>query len=373
MSITDQHAHVAALAALPHMGPAGLRRLLQHHTPYDAWMVATGRCAAAHPEVAQLLATSRVAGAWRAADPGLPAQLAERCTTLGVRVLLPTDDDYPALVSDDPHAPAALFVRGDLHLLQHRRVGVIGTRHPTATGRATAIELGRGLAHQGIAVVSGLARGIDGAAHQAVIEVGGVPIGVVASGLDVVYPREHANLWEAVATTGVLMSELPPGVRPEAFRFPLRNRLLAMLSEVVVVVESKGSGGSLITADEAARRGRLVMAVPGSVRNPAAQGTNDLLADGAVPARDLTDVLVALGLQNLPVAPAPPPTATLEGLDHRIDDLLRDGGRCLDDLLHHTGRPLGELLRSLTRLEANGHITVTDGWFERRHSPWGQR
>jgi len=370
MTLRASHRFAAALGALPGMGPGGLRLLWHHHAPDEAWAVALGT-AAPSPEVQHFLERSSVALAWRTADRNLPDLMEERCSALAVQVYLAGDPGYPTLVGDDPQAPVALFAKGDLSVLERRRVGVIGTRHATATGRATAAELARGLSEHGVAVVSGLARGIDGAAHRAVVAADGAPVGVVASGLDVVYPREHAELWHAVAAKGVLMSEAPPGVRPEAFRFPLRNRILAMLSEVLVVVESRGSGGSLITADEAARRGRTVMAVPGSVRNPAAEGTNDLLADGATPARDLTDVLVALGLGNQPSLPVPH-VAPLDGLSARLDRLLGDGGRSLDDLVRLSGQPLADVARALARLEATNLVVVTDGWYEQGHAPWGR-
>ncbi len=361
---------VAALAGLPHMGPAGLRLLLRHHTPREAWEVVTGRRASEVEATADLMTRYKMAASWRSVSVDRPDVLERRCEELGVRVLLIGDEEYPEVLAEDPQAPAVLFARGDMEALRRRRVGLVGTRHATATGRATAEELARGLAQHDIAVVSGLARGIDGAAHRATLKAGGVPVAVVASGHDIVYPREHAQLWHDVGERGLLLSELPPGSRPEAYRFPLRNRILAILSEVLVVVESRGSGGSLITADEAARRGRPVLAVPGSVRNPAAEGTNDLIADGATPARDVGDVLVALGLHNCGLAPHP--RATLDGLDRSVDEALADGGRGLDDLLHITGAPLGALMRSITRLEAAGFLEVTDGWFERGNAPWGR-
>lgn len=365
------HAHVAALAALPHLGPRGLHMLLRHHDAVTAFEIATAKRVSTVAATATFVAGSRQAEAWRHVPADLPETMARRCTELGVRILLLADDDYPEVIAEDPQAPAALFIQGRLEVLKRRRVGVVGTRHATATGRATAAELGRGLAEVGVAVVSGLARGIDGAAHRAVIDAGGLAVGVIASGHDVVYPKEHASLWTAVADSGLLVSELPPGCRPEGYRFPLRNRILAMLSEVLVVVESRGSGGSLITADEAVRRGRLVMAVPGSVRNPAAQGTNDLIADGATPVRDLNDVLMALGLQSCASSPTPT-SRPLVGLDQLIDDCLADGGRCLDDLVHTTQAPLVHVMHSLLRLRAAGLIEEHNGWFERGHAPWGR-
>jgi DNA processing protein len=369
--MTPAQAHVAALAALPHLGPRGLRLLLRHHDAVTAFEIATARRVSTVAATATFVAGSRQAHAWHNVPADLPATMARRCTELGVRVLLPSDDDFPEVIAEDPQAPAALFVQGRLEVLERRRVGVVGTRHATATGRATAIELGRGLAELDVAVVSGLARGIDGAVHRAVVDAGGVPIGVIASGHDVVYPREHAALWSAVADRGLLVSELPPGCRPEGYRFPLRNRILAMLSEVLVVVESRGSGGSLITADEAVRRGRLVMAVPGSVRNPAAQGTNDLIADGATPVRDLGDVVMALGLERRVVGTTVI-SRNLDGLDQAIDRCLIDGGRCLDDLVRLTGAPLVDVMHSVVRLRNAGLVEEHDGWFERGHAPWGR-
>lgn len=368
--MTGERAFVIALAGLAHMGPAGLRLLIAHHPPEEAWEVATGRCPSDVPSVRDFLARTKFAAQWRSAHSSLPAVLQRRCDDLGVRALLIDDDEYPAVLAADPQAPAVLFAQGDLSVLHHRRVGVVGTRRATATGRSTAEELARGLAEHHIAVVSGLARGIDGFAHRAVLDAQGVPIGVVASGHDVVYPPEHATLWRAVGERGLLLSELPPGCRPETYRFPLRNRILAVLSEVLVVVESRSAGGSLITAEEAARRGRPVLAVPGSVRNPAAQGTNDLIADGAAPARDLDDVLMALGLHTCDRAIRP--AVELDGLDRCVDEALADGGRCLEDLLTLTGASLGTLMRSILRMEATGHVVVTDGWFERGHAPWGR-
>ena len=201
---------------------------------------------------------------------------------MGIDAVTARDPEFPAVLRHDPQPPAVLFVRGDLAALDARRVGIVGTRNATQTGRDIAFELGTALAEAGVAVVSGLAKGIDGAAHRGVLGVdGGRPVAVVGNGPDAPYPRVHAALWAEVCARGVLLSEWPPGTAPEPFRFPLRNRILAALSEVLVVVESRERGGSLITAQAAIERSVDVMAVPGSVRNRAAAGTNQLLRDGA--------------------------------------------------------------------------------------------
>ncbi|MFM8383312.1 MAG: DNA-processing protein DprA, partial [Actinomycetota bacterium] len=169
----------------------------------------------------------------------------------GQQVYLLGAADYPWPLAQDPSAPALIFVLGSLEYLSTRRVGIIGTRHATAYGRSMARSLGRTLAGHGVCIVSGLARGIDVSAHRGTLDSEdserGRAVAVVASGLDVVYPPEHRDLWNRIAVEGVLLGESPPGATPLPYRFPLRNRIIAALSEVVVVVESKVDGGSMIT------------------------------------------------------------------------------------------------------------------------------
>ena len=219
---------------------------------------------------------------------------------LGATILSPLDEAWP--LAGDPEPPGLLFLLGDVDLLTvPGPVGVVGTRRCTALGRTVAHRLGSNLAEASSPVVSGLALGIDGAAHRGCLEHGGAAIGVVGGGLDVVYPRANRPLWDEVGQRGLLLSEVPTTVRPKRWRFPARNRLIAALSDAVVVVESHERGGALSTADEALRRDIPVMAVPGSVMSSASEGTNGLLVDGAVPIRDVIDVLTYLGR---PIPPA---------------------------------------------------------------------
>src|SRR3954452_23713677 len=220
---------------------------------------------------------------------------------LGVAVHLHADPDsgYPSALAVDHEAPAVLFSKGDMSALVGPRVAIIGSRRCTRYGRDVAFDLGRSLAQAGVRIVSGLALGIDGAAHLGALAAGdgaAPPVAVVGSGLDVVYPRAHRRLWSRVAGAGLLLSEAPLGARPEPWRFPARNRILAALADVVVVVESRAKGGSFHTVQAADQRGVTVMAVPGPVRSPASSYTNELLATGSPPARDVDDVLVALDL-----------------------------------------------------------------------------
>ncbi len=371
----DELAAATVLAQLPGITPARLRRLVMRHGPVpavellargdalldDPWFAARlGRTDAQRRAVAQ-----RWAAAARACDPGAEFQ---RCQQAGMAVWLLGRPGYPPHLAADPDPPAVLFVRGDLAALDGRRVAVIGTRNATAAGRATAVELGGALAHAAVRVVSGLARGIDGAAHRGALAAGdGTPvIGVVGSGLDIPYPREHERLWAAVAERGVLVGEAPPGAAPEGWRFPLRNRILAALAEIVVVVESRQAGGSLVTVDAAITRGVPVMAVPGSVRNRAAAGTNQLIADGCAPVRDVVDVLVALGLAtDAPATRRRRARQPDDPIDAEVLELFGADPLTLDEVVAAAGRPLAEVAVSVGRLEQSGWLERTGGWFER--------
>jgi DNA processing protein len=378
----DERAACAALAALPALSPRALQRMLVHHTAVDAWhRLRTGSALA--PGAAEgFLATTAGHLAEQASSVDPDAVMAA-CAAAGAQVLVPGDPDFPGLLAGDREPPPVLFVRGDLDKLGHRRVGIVGTRNATAAGRATAFELGESLAASGVAVVSGLARGIDGAAHQGVRAARGAAIAVVGSGIDVPYPRQHRELWEWVATDGLLVSEWPPGIAAEAWHFPLRNRILAALSEVLVVVESRERGGSLITARCAADRGITVMAVPGSPRSRAAAGTNHLLShDRALIVTAVDDVLVALGLDTsrmrgqLPLGQrgpaarrrAPHGAATIEG---RVFALCADRPCTLDDLVTALEVTVHDAAMAAARLERDGWLVDTAGWLEPAGSKLG--
>jgi DNA processing protein len=270
----------------------------------------------------------------------------------------------------DPERPAVLFTRGARATLDDRPcVAIVGTRTGTAAGRAFATTLGSGLAAAGVHVVSGLARGIDAAAHRGALAAGddiAGPIGVVGSGLDHVYPPEHTQLWDQVGERGLLLSEVMPGTPPSPERFPARNRILAGLADLVVVVESRHRGGSLITARLAAERGVPVMAVPGSVMNPSSEGTNRLIVDGASPVLDCGDVLVALGLARPAAADQRPDRRPMPCRDDRVVlELLGSDPLSLDSIALRSGQPLADIAVALGRLEAGGWVVRSGAWFER--------
>lgn len=375
MTTDPARAAVVALAALPDMGPARLRVLTARGPLAEQWaaLAAGGlepgadlaaTCTARRPLEALL-------AGWRRAAAGVdPDQALRRHLAAGVAVLRPGDPGWPAALVEDPDPPAVLFARGDIGLLGGpRAAAVVGTRRCSRYGWDVAHRFGADLARAGVAVVSGLAAGIDGAAHRGALDAGGAPpVGVVATGLDVVYPAAHGRLWREVAEQGVLVTEAPLGTRPARWRFPARNRIIAALGEVVVVVESAAAGGALHTVDEAARRDRAVLAVPGPVTSPASAGTNRLLADGAAPACGAEDVLVALGLggagrPSSPPGPAPGPT---EAGAARVLEAAGWRPVTLDQLVLRTGLGLGALARLLADLEAGGWVAVDGGWVERR-------
>ena len=374
-----------ALASLSTIGPRRFTAVVRAFGFVGAWERVGRRALLSTPEVAKVLGAKagevqdQWAREWRAIAPG---ELLDAHHRAGVAVTIFGDDCYPSALAADVEPPMVLFSLGELDAIRGRRVAIVGTRRCTRGGRLTALEMARGHAGEGVSVVSGLALGIDGAAHEGVLAAtgGAPPIGVVGTGLDVVYPRRHHQLWETVAARGVLLSEVPIGGGALPWRFPARNRIIAALSEVVVVVESHATGGALHTVDEALRRDHTVLVVPGSVRSAASVGTNTLLHDGLGPARDARDVLVALGSgvgeasaagsEDEPASTTP--ATPLPGLGQdRVDPadaavLAHLGGEpvSIDHLAAATGLELGDLAVRLIRLEQQGAVSRSGSWIE---------
>jgi DNA processing protein len=365
--MTPPAAFVAALAGFDRMTTNRLSGLLAHRSPEHAFAIATGGCRPPEPFATLFAREPDLAAAWRrSAVQRQPDHVWQQCLEAGVGVVVAGDAGYPTPLLDDPRRPAALFVRGDLGVLDARRVGIVGTRNATQRGRETAARFGYELADEGVVVVSGLAKGIDGAAHRGALAVDGAqPVAVVGTGPDRPYPAQHAQLWEAVAARGALISEWPPGTAPDAFRFPLRNRILAALVEVLVVVESRERGGSLITAREAAERGVEVFAVPGALQSRAALGTNKLLCDGASPATETADLLMALGLDRRRAGRnRHDPRSLPRSSDRRLIDACRAAPQTLEGLSSSCGGSLVDTAMAVARLEHAGWLRETAGWFE---------
>jgi DNA processing protein len=358
-------AYAAALASLPRMTPHRLSMVLRRWSPAEAWDCVTSL--RPEPWLAKLCIKSEgVPQEWsRAPLRSSPERVWDDCARTSTQVVMIGEPSYPACLADDRFAPAVLFARGNWAALDHRRAAIIGTRNATETGRNLARRFGAQLAEQSITIVSGLARGIDGWAHRGVLDVDGAPpVAVVASGPDVPFPREHRDLWNQVAERGLLVSEHAPGAPPLAEWFPLRNRIIAGLSEVLVVIESRAKGGSMLTVREALARGITVMAVPGSLSNAAAAGTNRLLADGAQAVLDSADVLVALGLDTSRVALPFDPRVAPKGLERRVLEAFGGDTLSVDELIARTGLDLVEAAVAVGRLESAGWLRNSGSWFE---------
>ena len=352
-------AYAVALAGLPYMAWDRLAALVVDGPPSQAWRrVLAGGAGAAWARAASSTSVAAVAAAHQRA---------------GVAVHVHGAPGYPAALAGDHEAPPVVLCQGAPAALDGVLVGIVGTRRATGYGRDVARQFARELSEAGVGVVSGLALGIDGAAHEGALAAGAAPpVAVVGSGLDVVYPRRHADLWRRVGAAGVLVSEAPLGARPEPWRFPARNRLIAGLSSVVVVVESHAAGGSMHTVRAAAERGVTVMAVPGPVRSPASAGTNRLLADGCPPACDPGDVLVALALETAArpgVAPRPDARADARpapaGEEATVLDLLGWEAVSLEDLVAATDLAPSRVAVALIHLEVHGWARGRGGWWER--------
>ena len=222
-------------------------------------------------------------------------EVRENCARIGARIVPLGTEEYPVLLASIPDAPLVLYWRGSLPAPEVP-VAVVGSRAPTAAGKDFARGLSAELAFRGVAVVSGMARGIDAAAHEGSISAGGKTIAVLGCGVDVCYPPEAKRLRDAILDSGAIVSEFPPGTTPLPRRFPARNRLISGMSRAVVVAEASAKSGALITARFALEQGREVMAVPGSPVFPHTQGSNRLLMEGAAMVTGASDVLLALGM-----------------------------------------------------------------------------
>ena len=233
---------------------------------------------------------------------------------------------------------------------------MVGARACSGYGSGVAFKLGRELASVGVVVLSGLARGVDASAHRGALEAAGVTVAVLGCGIDRDYPRAHAPLAGAIAQRGLIVSEYAPGAEPAPWRFPARNRIVAGLAAVTVVVEARERSGALITADLALDEGREVMAVPGEITSHLSDGTNGLLRLGATPVTSTADVLAALGI-DAPPQSGVPLDARLAG----VRDAVAEAAATANELARSTGLPAGEVAAALTELELLGVVREVDG------------
>ena len=278
----------------------------------------------------------------------------------GLGVLTIDAADYPPILRHIVDPPVALWVKGDLSAFAQRAIAVVGSRQGSPIGLMAARRLGNDLAAAGITVVSGLARGVDGAAHRGALDGAGATIAVLGCGADVIYPREHRDLAAALLERGAIVSEFPPGSSPLPPHFPLRNRIISGLSRAVVVVEAHDQSGSLITARTALEQGRDVLAVPGNFGSVCYRGSHRLIKDGARLVETVEDILEEVGWQS----PARPPAVNPDNINEisELEDFIRRGETIgLDDLIERTGRSATGLLAELAELELAGKVAKIAG------------
>lgn len=345
------------LHRLPDLGPVRFKKLLE----------AFGSASKA---------ISAPASAWRSL--GLPASCAEArraedirdgaCHALawlerpGQHLLMWDQPDYPALLAEISDAPPLLFVAGDPGILDKPQLAMVGSRRASRPGMDTAAAFSRSLAGAGFVITSGLALGIDAAAHQGALDVGGQTVGVLGTGLEKFYPQRNRRLADAMIASGsAVLSEFPLDAGPTASNFPRRNRIISGLSLGVLVVEASVASGSLITARLAAEQGREVYAIPGSIHHPGAKGCHQLIRDGAMLVETIEHILQALrGWQQLPLAINAAPAI------HPLLMLLHAAPHTSEALAHSSGWALPKVLVALTELEMDGRAVCESGrWFAR--------
>ncbi len=343
------------LIRTPHVGPVSWHQLMQRF----------GSGVAALDALPDLVLRGG-AGKARIAPVDMATRELARAAEFGARHIFSDEAQYSPLLREVEGAPPVIVVRGDTAMLRRPCVAIVGARNASAIACRFARQLAADLAARDVTVVSGLARGVDTAAHIGAL--GGSTVGVIASGIDIAFPPENAALQEKIATDQLLIAEQPPGSEPLARHFPSRNRIIAGLAHGTVVIEAAPRSGSLITARRAGDYGREVMAVPGSPLDPRAQGCNLLIREGATLIQTVDDVLEAVGPIDTRMMrePSPPPIAppmqtdseeSLNQTDrHIIADLLGPTPVAVDEVIRQSGRPAAAVQMVLLELELAGRI-----------------
>ena len=350
----ESQSEVQALLALSQAErPKRVRRLLAHFGSAQEALAAANWTAAVGANAPEQRPTQ--------ADFAWAAEQWQRLCAAGGRCLSPADADYPPLLGQIAAPPPVLFALGPDDL-SPPTVAIVGSRKASDSGKLIAAELARGLVAQGICIVSGMAFGIDAAAHAAALAAGGRTIAVLGCGPDVPYPRAHTQLYRQIRERGAIVSEFAWGAQPERGAFPRRNRIISGLSLGVVIVEAPQKSGALITVQHALEQNREVFAVPGDVRSGRNAGCHQLIKDGAKLVENVEDVLEELTMWAVPrPQSAPVPTPTLPPEDESVYALLSRQPRHIDELAQHSALPPATLLDVLLRLELDGLVDQLAG------------
>ena len=334
------------------VGPARIRQLeAAFESIADAWSAPAAELKAAGLDAA---AVDGIEAARRELEP---ARELDRIREAGFDVLSWHDPRYPFRLKHAASPPPVLFVRGALDKRDERAVAVVGTRRPSDYGKQMTHELAHGLAAAGIAVVSGLAHGVDGIAHQAALDARGRTIAVVAGGLDRLYPSEHRALAARIAESGAVISEYPLGAKPVRENFPVRNRIIAAMSIAVLVTEAQAKSGTRTTVEAARQEGRAVFALPGSAKSPQSDGTHALIRSGAARlAASADDILEDLDLAAAPEQAAFAQTLPDDPVESSIFDALGPEPLHIDELCRAVGMPAPQTSAALAMMELKGLV-----------------
>lgn len=361
--VQDDLIDTLRLSLVSGVGPRTRKALMERFGTARAALNAAPSALRGVPGVGPKL-TEKIACADREID--VEAEIA-LCREHGIEILTEGHADYPRVLREIHDPPGVLFVRGEIRPNDALAVGIVGTRHATQYGLRQAERLAGGLARAGLTVISGLARGIDAAAHRGAMAAGGRTIAVLASGVMNIYPPEHDKLAEEVVAHGALISESPPRSQPLAGTFPQRNRLISGLSLGVIVVEAADRSGALITARHAMEQGREVFAVPGNVDTRASRGCHQLIRDGAKLVESADDVLEELG----PLVEAAPrddgqvihhaAELLLNELEQQVLATIHTEATSIDQIVADTGLPVSQVLSTLSVLEMRRLIRRLSG------------
>ena len=367
------------LTCLPKVGRTRRRELLTELPDLPQLLVMNAATLRALGLNAEAIATIQ---AWQQRDTGHPVirevrAIQEQCARHGIGILIWPDPNYPEQLRHIHDAPLVLYTRGDVALLARDQIGIIGSRKATPAGLDHARRFAAELSARDLMVTSGLALGVDGAAHAGALDAGFPTIAVIGCGLDRVYPHQHRRLGHRVIDCGLMISEYPPGTPARAAHFPQRNRIISGLSRGVLVVEAGLRSGSLITARMALEQGREVFAIPGSLHSPVARGCHHLIKQGARLVETVDDILEELGAWWSPPLkteaagtpePKPKGDGPLAGLDSReiaVFEALGYDPQSTDALSSATGLPADQLMQSLLLLELQGLISSAPGGFQK--------
>ena len=358
MSLSDGLADWLRLTLIPGIGGESQRKLLA------AFGLPETVFAAGYSALRGVIGDRLAALLLDTDNRGAVARALDWATQPGQHILTLADSAYPQALLDIPDPPTLLYVRGRIDLLNRPSLAMVGSRHPTPQGLDNAHQFAVALAKAGLVIVSGLALGIDAAAHQGALACGGDSIAVIGTGNDRIYPARNRELAIALAERGCVISEFPLGTPVAAANFPRRNRLISGLARAVLVVEATVDSGSLITARLAAEQGREVCAIPGSIHAPQARGCHKLIKQGAKLVETAEDVLEELGLDNRPTHKTDSPTTTTRSDDPNSAHILAALGYdpCpLDTLIQRCGLTAEALSVILLRLELDGQVAALPG------------